>query len=106
MIYAYRCVSCGFKTDRTTRPAAPCPSCGSLMKRDYSFTQFSPPVFQPHFNYSIGRYVSSQKDFDDQLKSHSDSYSERLGLTANFQSIHPADLSTPEAFGATDEGLI
>lgn len=57
-------------------------------------------TFQPHFNYSIGEYVTSRADFNDKLRAKSDAMSERLGFTTNYQPVDPADQRS--AFNITD----
>ena len=54
--------------------------------------QLSPVPFQAHYNYAVGGWVTSQADFEDKLKRLSDRQSERTGITAAFEAIHPADL--------------
>jgi hypothetical protein len=52
--------------------------------------QLSPPAFQAHYSYTVGRYVTNWKDFNDALK--------RCGEAAgaDYAPIHPADLrATP-----------
>lgn len=70
------------------------------MARVFSFR--APVAFQPHFNVSVGRFVSSERDFNESLKELSDKQSERTGIAHNYV---PADISDSTAFGATDEGM-
>jgi len=48
--------------------------------------QFGPPNFQPHYNYAVGRYVTSWADFNDALKRHSEE------AQSDYAPMHPADI--------------
>jgi hypothetical protein len=66
--------------------ALPCPACGVVMGKNWSSVQLrGAPAFQPHFNHSVGRYVSSSRDFDEALR--------RGGEDQNttYQRIDPGD---------------
>jgi fibronectin type 3 domain-containing protein len=47
------------------------------MAKRFSFSVHS--SFQPHFNYSVGEYVTSLQHFKDTLSRKGDLLSERLG---------------------------
>lgn len=55
-----------------------------------------------HFNHSVGKYVSNEREFRDDLKRASDEASQRLGLPHNFV---PIDMRDPAQTHATEEGL-
>jgi hypothetical protein len=55
-----------------------------------------------HYNPTVGRYVTGQRDFKDGLKRASESATLRTGTEHNYQ---PADLNDMAAVGATEEGL-
>jgi hypothetical protein len=62
--------------------------------------QIGPANFQPHWNYAVGAWVTNQADFENKLKRLADRQSERTGIDATFEPIHPADLKAsppPEA---------
>lgn len=54
--------------------------------------EFGKPTFQPHYNHAVGKFVRSQREFDDALKRASHSASERTGIHHNYEPIHPSDL--------------
>ena len=53
-------------------------------------------AFQPHFNHSVGKYVSSARDFTDQLKRAGDEQSERTGITHSYVPVMPGDVPQPK----------
>lgn len=80
------------------------PNCGTCqvpMGRSYEPVPFKLPL-EGHFNHSVGRYVSGDKDFKDALRQASDDASERTGIPHNFQ---PIDMRDTERLGVTGEGL-
>lgn len=54
--------------------------------------QFGAPTFEPHYNYSVGRYVTSWSDFNEALKKQGHEQSERSGIHSEYEAIHPSDL--------------
>lgn len=70
------------------------------MAKQYSFYTEKP--FQPHYNTSIGRYVTSQHQFDSELRRLSDAQSERTGIYHNYVSHEARDA---DAFGITEDGM-
>lgn len=67
-IFAYLCRECYTQFDSTERhERLPCPSCGTSSGRDFSSVSFS-RTFTPHYNYAVGKYVTSSRDFDEKLK--------------------------------------
>lgn len=63
------------------------PTCGSPLKRRYSVHFNS--VMQEHYNHSVGKPISSMRQFKDELKRSSDRASERTGITHDFQPADP-----------------
>jgi len=59
------------------------------LRRDYSSVQIGVGAFRPHFNHAVGSYVTTSRDFDEQLKAHS----ERNG--AAITRVDPGDMPTP-----------
>lgn len=57
-------------------------------------------VYHGDWNPATGTYTSGVKDMSDQLKSKSDSMSERMGFEVNYQLADPADKKT---LGVTEE---
>lgn len=63
--------------------------------------QFGEPTFEPHFNHSVGRYVTSWGDFNEALRRSGDVQSERTGIHSQYEAIHPSDLiSSPPPVSA------
>lgn len=99
MIYEWKCRSCGVViendiADSSTRVIC---SCGSEMKRLYTSVQINASSpFQPHFNHSVGEFVSSRRDFENQLKRKSEQQSERTGIDHNYQPVLPGDMPQPK----------
>ena len=54
--------------------------------------QLAPSPFQAHWNHAVGGWVTNQADLENQLKRLGDIQSERTGITARYEPIHPADL--------------
>lgn len=99
-IYQFRCRECGSSKETVNQPSPfPC-SCGSLYKRVYSFTPMKP--MEGHFNHSLGKYVSNEREYRDGLKAASEAASLSTGIDHNFV---PVDYHDKKAFGVTDEGL-
>lgn len=79
--YEYRCPEHGvFTSDlRHNRTLCPVSRCSSMGKRVFSFRTTAPTrVFTPHFNYTVGEYVSSPQQFNDALKKINDRTGQNL----------------------------
>ena len=98
-MYQFRCRECNRERESQSRDVLPC-SCGGISKRVFHCN--FPTSFQPHYNHSVGRYVSSQQQFNDILKSTSERESARQGTDVNFTPVDPGET---KALGVTDEGL-
>jgi hypothetical protein len=82
----------------------PCPRCNfNGSHRDYSFNHT--PSFAEHFNHSLGRYVSSHREFTDGLKIQSAEMSERMNYNVDLQPLSPSEMAEASAHGVTEEGL-
>lgn len=108
--YSYRCPSCNaiytlegsIHDDLPER--RPCPRCNfNGSHRDYSFNH--QPSFPEHFNNSLGRYVSNNREFTDGLKIQSAEMSERMSQNVDLQPLSPAEMAEGSAHGVTEEGL-
>lgn len=101
-MYEYRCRVCGHSTlhkeQLTETPVCHCKE--GLLQRVWSFS-FNKPM-QPHFNSSVGKYVSNDNQFKDELKRKSEEATLRTGVEHNYQ---PIDIADRESLGVTDEGL-
>lgn len=92
--YLYTCKSCGasqisnFAADNTT-----CLQCSGFAQRKWN-VNLTPP-FTPHYNHSVGAYISSSREFDDALKHRS----EQAGTS--FSRIDPGEAPRPQS----DDGV-
>jgi len=104
--YEYRCAPCGsiittFNHGGPPKMPPNCPSCGSPPHRLFGFSTPHPnSSFQPHFNNSVGKVVTSQKHFEDELKRGAERNSIRTGIYHNYIPKDPRD-----RVGVTEEGL-
>lgn len=89
MIYAYKCRVCGARVESTSRSLTTCPECLSSLGRDYSSVQIGVRAFKPHYNHAVGSFVSSSKDFDQQLRIKA----EQAG--SSYTRVDPGDAPTP-----------
>jgi hypothetical protein len=55
-----------------------------------------------HFNASLNRYVSGDRDFDEGLKRESERISIYQGSEARFERVDPTD---KKALGVTEQGI-
>jgi putative FmdB family regulatory protein len=109
-IYQYQCRECrqSFSLSRTIRDYSTieyvaCPDC-----TDQRLTRvFSPPAlpsqFQPHYNPSVGAYVTSQADMNSHMARISDETSARTGMPSKLVAADPREVARD--FGVTGEGL-
>lgn len=108
--YQYRCPSCrsvytleGSIHDDMPE-MRPCPRCNfNGSKRDFSFNHT--PSMPEHFNHSLGRFVSNNRQFEDGLKQQSAEMSERMGMTVDLQPLSPSEMAEASSHGVTEEGL-
>jgi hypothetical protein len=77
-----------------------CPNCGLTARRRFSFNP--KPMFQDHFNTSVGKYVTSDQQFRDELKRGSEAATLRTGLEHHYEPVEAGDR---DAYGITDEHL-
>ena len=99
-VYEYRCM-CGVTEDFVASIHADLPehircSCGMMMRRRYSVPHIH--TFTEHFNTSLGKPVSSKKDFKTSLHEAQERMTERLGWQQHFREAEPQA-------GRTDEGM-
>lgn len=103
-VYEWRCKSCGTISASliygTIPPCEVCSLSTSRMVRRYSFHTIT--SFQPHFNASLGRWVTSQADFNEGLKHASEAATARTGIPHNFT---PAESADRDRFGITPEAV-
>lgn len=88
-LYEYACRKCGHSEDRLQRDLAlSCPECDSLLHRQWGFAVKE--AWQPHFNHSVGKYVSNRGEFNDALKRGGDA------AGSSFVSVEHGDLPRNE----------
>lgn len=115
-LYTFRCSGCGdefseemsFATHSTyTPPVHRVPGrhvtslahCGDYRQvLRFSFAR----GMQEHFNASVGKHISSQRDMTSELSRLSDETSERMGFDHKFEAVDPSD---PAAVGVTEQGI-
>lgn len=90
-----------------------CHVCGGVSRRDYSTVQFGTTGLVPHFSHTVGKYVQSNRDFDDALKRKAEENTIRTGAEHSYVRVDPGDVPQPnintEAFETraktlTDQG--
>jgi hypothetical protein len=103
ILYGYQCRECGQEYTSETRGdvlmedcapgemaphEVPCQACGhSPVKRKYSLAVHRP--MHEHFNQSVGKPISSDRQFRDELKRKSDEHFLRTGIPADYQPVDP-----------------
>lgn len=75
-----------------------CPNCGEPMAR--RFSQFGFKRFQEHYSPAVGKVVSSERGFRDDLKRASEEATQRTGIPHSFV---PVELEGPKEGPGTDE---
>lgn len=90
MMYAYKCNVCGARIDSSSRTMTTCPECLNMsLKRDYSSVQIGQRAFKPHYNYAVGSYVQTSREFDDLLAFRADE------AEATYSRVDPGDVPRP-----------
>ena len=102
--YLWKCPGCRLTFVTFSRTDIPrCSVCGTDSRRVFSFNaRLSMPE---HFNYSVGGYVTNERQLRDAFKEASDSASERNGIEHNYEYLSRAEMADPSAHGVTGEGL-
>lgn len=98
-MYEFQCRECGTILHSNSRTEQQC-NCGGSLKRKYGFS-FKRPM-QEHYNPTVGKVISSDRQFTRELKIASEQATERTGIKHSFV---PVDISDKEALGVTDTGL-
>jgi hypothetical protein len=103
-VYEFKCKECYATTDKLSRTSMECCSiCGGPLKRVFSCSiPSSRTRFEPHYNYTVGSYVSSWSDFSDKLKLQSEDNSQVTGIEHNYTPIAASDMKD---LPHTSEGL-
>jgi hypothetical protein len=112
MIYAYKCRTCGLEVDyfQPMDTLGPCTTaittdsgtlkCPGELRR--LFVVNMEPVMQEHFNATVNKPISSNRQFDDELRRQSERVSLYQGSEARFERVDPTDKA---ALGVTDQGI-
>ena len=77
-------------------------TCGETCTRRFSFAV--KPTFPEHYNAAVGKHVSSEQSFKDELKRAAEVQSIEMGYTADYEYIPREDMH-PSTFGVTEEGI-
>jgi hypothetical protein len=104
VIYEYRCAR-GHETLVDFRgDEYPCqsPWCAEAARRRFSSNVKS--SFPEHYNAAVGKHVSSEQGFKDDLKRAAEVQSIEMGYTADYEYIPREDMH-PSTFGVTEEGI-
>lgn len=104
-VYSYRCRGCQVNGEKwqkhTDDPLLVCPECGkATLRRVYSFKPGR--VTHEHFNHTVGKVISDQKQFKSELDRKSEEMTERTGIPHNYV---PVDLSDRESLRVNDDGM-
>jgi hypothetical protein len=100
ILYGYQCRECGQEYTSEYQGSVlmiPCCTdhgmvefrcdCGSAVKRKYSLAVHRP--MHEHFNQSVGKPISSDRQFRDELKRKSEEQFLRTGIPADYQPVDP-----------------
>jgi hypothetical protein len=102
--YQYHCQGCRhFFTTLSRDSIPPCPVCGTVATRHFSFGIVR--SVPEHFNYSVGSYVSNERQLRDAIKVISEEQTYRTGVEHDYEYLSRADLADATAHGVTEEGL-
>lgn len=103
-MYQYRCPECRTTKNsmiRDNRLPQSCENCGhEPLHRVFGFS--TPPMMHEHFNHSVGKPISSMRQYRDELARKSEEASEYTGIEHSYAPIEPGDAA---AAGATNEGI-
>jgi hypothetical protein len=75
----------------------PCPKCGGRLKRIWGFRQT--PMMHSHWNASVGKTISSMKQFKDELARASDAQTEKTGIEHRYVPVDPNEMRPPDDAG-------
>src|SRR5215468_7168476 len=97
MWYEYRCDACGaaYETQYFTGIGRTLVDvrcvCGGNYVRIVSLPQVSPASPDAYWNYTTGSVVTSNRDFEQQLRIGAEQMSERLGYEQRFTPVYPSE---------------
>jgi putative FmdB family regulatory protein len=104
-VYEFKCKECHASTEKlSTTSVERCDRCSGPLKRVFTCNLPSPRTgFKPHYNYTVGAYVSSWSDYCDKLQLRSEHNSEVTGIEHSYTPIEARDMT--DLPGVTAEGL-
>lgn len=74
-------------------PSPTClPDCYTCKVSSISFPGFNGPAFKPHWNPTVGEYVNTKQEFEDQLKRKSEANSIATGIDHDYQPKYGSEL--------------
>lgn len=105
MIYSYKCKQCNHETDSKHRGDTLAThniwcQCGGEYRRRFIIR--TDAVIQEHFNNTLQRPISSNKQFDEALKVESARASLQTGMEHRYERVDPTDRKT---LGVTEQGI-
>lgn len=103
--YEYRCPECRntiLSPHRADRSVAWCRKCTEYREHRRVFGIYVARGMVEHYNQSIGAYVTSERQFRDELKRGAELETLRTGIEHNYE---PVDMSDTKSLGVTAEGL-
>ena len=105
MIYEYKCPFCQTHTTSTHRGDRLHTACIVCQHHGPLHRVFAVSIHKPmmaHFNKSVGKEISSQRQFEQELRRQSDIATLNTGIEHRFE---PIDLSDVKTLGVTEKGL-
>lgn len=104
-IYPYRCRICEKSTEASfpigTNPPTITHGCGFEAPRIY--TPFATHIFKPAYNPSVGKYISSDREFRDELKRASEAQTLLTGQEHNYVPVDPQDVVLKSGVGFEEQ---
>lgn len=106
--YEYICSTCRdvdelfFHIGDDMRPHRLDCRCGGKKRRKFSFAITE--TFEPHFNHSVGAYVTSKNDMKEKLKNGADERYQRTGIPHSYEMIDKAEVKDSDV-GVDDAGM-
>lgn len=99
-LFTFRCRDCGHSIELHgpigKSPLPPvCRWCGAMTRRDYRTDKPQPaPVWQEHWNPSVGGYVSDRRKMQSMMDRASDDLFERSGIEQKNVVVERGDMPT------------
>jgi hypothetical protein len=108
VLYPYRCPRCRAIASSSRFTALGeqlpeiCPHCGQFGGLERIVKVAVKKDTEAHFNHSLGRWVSNDREFNDGLKRAAEKSHNELGTSGDFVRV---DVRDTDACGVTPEGL-